>query len=95
MSPLKEPLPAYLRSLDKWLMVNLDQKELEIRDIHYFLSELVRGAMKVTYDKSDEVILQYLDIICSGQLLKDIKNINKEVLDGGIIKFIRSMKIDV
>ena len=85
--------PAYLRSLDQWLAEHLIQKEIEIRDIHYFLSELVRGTMKVPYDKSDKAVSQYLDIICSGQLLKDFENTTSDVVDNSIIKFIKSLKI--
>jgi hypothetical protein len=85
--------PAYLRSLDTWLIEHLNQKEIDKRDIHYFVSELVRGLLKVTYDKSDEMIVRYLDFICSGQLLKDFQNTNIEILDDSIIKFIRSLKI--
>lgn len=87
--------PAYLRSLDQWVVEHLTQKEIEMRDIHYFVSELVRGTMKVPYNKSSEAISQYLDVICSGQLLKDFQNITSDVLDASIIKFIRSLKIEV
>ena len=84
--------PAYLNSLDKWVMEHISKKEIEIRDIHYFVSELVRGAMKVPYNKSPEVIAWYVDVICSGQLLKNFQNTNTEVLGGNIIKYIKSLK---
>ena len=87
--------PAYLMSLDTWLIEHLNQKEIDKRDIHYFVSELVRGTLKVTYDKSDEVILRYLDIICSGQLLKEFQNTNTEISNEGITKFIRSLEISL
>jgi len=87
--------PAYLRSLDKWVVKHLSQKEIKMRDIHYFVSELVRGTMKVPYGNSGEVILQYLDVICSGQLLKDFKKITSDVVGDSIIKFIKSLKIGV
>jgi hypothetical protein len=87
--------PAYLMSLDTWLIEHLNQKEIDKTDIHYFLSELVRGTLKVTYDKSDEVILRYLGIICSGQLLKEFQNTNTEILNESITKFIRSLEISL
>jgi hypothetical protein len=87
--------PAYLMSLDTWLIEHLNQKEIDKRDIHYFLSELVRGTLKVTYDNSDEVILRYLGIICSGQLLKEFQNTNTEILNESITKFIRSLEISL
>lgn len=43
--------PAYIRSLDQWVIEHLTQEEIEMRDIHYFVSELVRGTMKISYDK--------------------------------------------
>lgn len=86
---------AYLMSVDTWLIEHLNQKKIDRRDIHYFLSELVRGTLKVTYDKSDEVILRYLDIICSGQLLKEFQDTNTEILNQSITKFIRSLEISL
>ena len=71
--------PAYLISLDTWLIDHLNQKEIDKRDIYYFVSELVRGTLKVSYDKSDEVILRHLDIICSGQLLKEFQLKNRKL----------------
>ena len=85
--------PAYLMSLDIWLMEHLKQKELDNSDIHYFLSELVRGTLKVPYDKSDKVISHYLKIISSGQLW-DFKNTNSKVLGDSIIRYIRSLNIE-
>lgn len=87
--------PAYLMSLDTWLIEHLNQKEIDKIDIHYFLSELVRGTLKVTYDNSDKVILRYLGIICSGQLLKEFQNTNTEILNESITKFIRSLEISL
>jgi hypothetical protein len=87
--------PAYLMSLDMWLIEHLNQKEIDKRDTHYFLSELVRGTLKVTYDKSDQVILRYLNIICSGQLLKEFRNTNTEISNESITKFIRSLEISL
>ena len=87
--------PAYIRSLDQWVIEHLTQEEIEMRDIHYFVSELVRGTMKISYDKRGKTISQYLDVICSGQLLKDLRSINLDVVDGSIIKFIRSLNIGV
>ena len=84
---------AYLVSLDKWLIEHLNQKEVDKRDIHYFVSELVRGTLKVTHDKSDEVMLRYLDIICSGKLLEEFEDTNTEVSVETIIKFVRSQKL--
>ena len=84
--------PAYRKSLDKWVMEHISQEEIEIRDIRYFVSELVRGVMKVPYNKSSEVIKWYIDAICSGQLLKNFQNSSAEVLDGNIIKYIKSLK---
>tara|TARA_B110001450_G_C17656706_1_gene495565 strand:- start:1719 stop:2939 length:1221 start_codon:yes stop_codon:yes gene_type:complete len=87
--------PAYLTSLDTWLTEHLNLKEIDKKDIHYFVSELVRGTLKVTYDKSDEMVLRYLDVIYSGQLLKDFQNVNTEVLDCSIIEFTKSLKADI
>ena len=87
--------PAYLISLDTWLIDHLNQKEIDKRDIYYFVSELVRGTLKVSYDKSDEVILRHLDIICSGQLLKEFQNTNTEISTKNITKFIRSLEISL
>lgn len=86
---------AYLISLDTWLKDHLNQKEIDKRDIYYFVSELVRGTLKVTQDKSDEMTSRYLDIICDGQFLKDFQNTNIEALNPSIIKFIRSLKDDI
>ena len=86
---------AYLISLDTWLENHLNQKEIDKKDIYYFVSELVRGGLKVTHDKSDEMISRYLDIICGRQFLKDFQNTNKEVLDASIIKFIKSLEDEI
>ena len=86
---------AYLISLDTWLIDHLNQKEIDKRDIYYFVSELVRGVLKVNYDRSDEMISRYLDIICGGQFLKDFQNTNIEVLNPSITKFIRSLEDDI
>ena len=87
--------PAYLMSLDKWLIEHLNQKEISKRDIHYFLSELVRGTLKVDYDKSAEVILRYLGVISSGKLLRDFQCTNTKVFEDSIIKFIKSLNISL
>jgi len=87
--------PVYLISLNAWLIDHLNQKEIDKKDIYYFVSELVLGTMKVTHDKSDKMISRYLDIICGGQFLKDFQNTNMEVLNPSIIKFIKSLKIDI
>lgn len=87
--------PAYLISLDTWLIDHLNQKEIDKRDIYYFVSELVRGTLKVTHDKSDVMTSRYLDIICDGQFLKDFQNTNIKALNPSIIKFIRSLKDDI
>ena len=87
--------PVYLISLDTWLIDHLNQKEIDKRDIYYFVSELVRGTLKVAFDKSDEVILRHLDIICSGQLLKEFQNTNTEISNENITKFIRSLEISL
>lgn len=86
---------AYLRSLDEWLLEHLNQKEIDKRDIHYFVSELVRGTMKIPYDKSDEVISRYLDIIYSGQLLEGFQYKNIEGLENSIVEFMRSLETDI
>lgn len=86
---------AYLISLDTWLIDHLNQKEIDRSDIYYFVSELVRGALKVTHDKSDEMTSRYLDIICGGQFLEDFQNTNIKALNPSIIKFIRSLKDDI
>lgn len=87
--------PAYLISLDTWLIDHLNQKEIDKKDIYYFLSELVRGTLKVTYNKSNKVILRHLDIICSGQLMKEFQSTNTEISTKNIKKFIRSMEISL
>ena len=86
---------AYLISLDTWLIDHLNHKEIDKRDIYYFVSELIRGTLKVTHDKSDEMISRYSDIICDGQFLKDFQNTNIETLNPSVIKFIRSLKDDI
>tara|TARA_B100000795_G_C22775140_1_gene429683 strand:+ start:75 stop:1286 length:1212 start_codon:yes stop_codon:yes gene_type:complete len=87
--------PYYLKSLDKWLLDTLDKKEAKKSDIYYFLSELVLGTFKVSYNKSEELITHYLGIISSGQLLKEFQNSNTENKDKSIIKFIRSLDINL
>ena len=89
----------YLRLLDQWVAEHLHQKEIKMRDIHYFLSELVLGTMKVPYEESDKVISQFLDIACNGQLLKNFKKKFKDVASDraghSIIHFIKSIRIGV
>ena len=89
----------YLRLLDQWVAEHLHQKEIKKRDIHYFLSELVLGTMKVPYEESDKVISQFLDIACNGQLLKNFKKKFKDVASDraghSIIHFIKSIRIGV
>lgn len=83
--------PAYIKSLDKWLIQNFIRKDIKSNDMHYFVSELVRGIMKTPYDKSDEMISKYMDAISSEHFLKDFDIERKGVLDDSIIRFIRSM----
>lgn len=87
--------PKYLKSLDQWLANQLYQKEIDKTDLHYFLSELVRGTLKVSYDNSEEIILRYLDIICSGQLLKDFEEKKMGNSGESIIEFIKSLEVRV
>ena len=87
--------PLYLKSLDKWLIEYLNQKEVNKKDIHYLLSELVRGALEVSHDKSEALISRYLAIISSGELLNDYQNTNTEIINNSITKFIRSLKISL
>jgi len=86
--------PLYLKSLDKWFIEYLNQKEVNNKDIHYFLSELVIGTLKVSYDKREALIIRYLRIISSGQFLYDYQNSNTELVNNSISKFISSLKIN-
>lgn len=92
---INEIEPEYLISLDAWFINYLNQKDKDKRDIYYFVSEVVRGTLKVTHDQSDKMISHYLDIICSEQFLTDFQNTNIEVLNPSIIKFIKSLKSDM
>lgn len=84
---------GYLVSLDEWLKQHLNQNDINESDLHYFLSELVRGTIKVPYDESSKRIAQYLDVVCSTSLFRDFEKAKTEGLEDNLIKFISSLKI--
>ena len=86
---------AYLKSLDEWVIRHLSEKKINKKDIHYFLSELVLGTFKVSYDKSEKLISHYLDIISSGKVLKEFQKTNSKTTDASITDLIRSLKINL
>ena len=81
--------PAYNNSLEKWLTEHINQQEINKGDVHYFLSELVRGKLKIGYDNSDTEIKRYFDIINKERLSKDK---NTDVLNSSIVKLVRTLR---
>ena len=86
---------AYDISLGRWLIKNLNQKTISMEDMHYFVSELVRGVKKVPHYISDETIMLYIAVIYGEGFLNTFDNAKKGGLENDLLKFIRNLDIVV